>query len=485
MRIICITFISLMVAVSAATPTETSPRQRINLNADWRFLRGDPAGLATNLFYDIRLDKSSAEDEQPGDPEGTPVAADAHPSVQGLKPWILPSGNDFIRNPGNRHERPEGDPGGEQACMRPDYDDSNWERVDLPHDWAIGGPFDVPGKKVSGGMGRLPSPGVGWYRRKLDIPIEDAGKSIVLEVEGAMSYAVVWLNGNLVGGWPYGYASWQVHLTPHVLPGGENQLVIRLDNPPESARWYPGGGLYRDVWLSKTGPVHVPQWGTFVTTPQVSAESAEVHLEVAVENTATAATEVFVTTEVFELREGHRSRRAVAALQPVRLVIPAGERTIAAASTMVHNPKRWGPPPTQTPHRYLAVTTLSDGAKVLDEYETLFGIRAVEFDPDQGVLINGEHIFIRGVNLHHDLGALGAAFNRRAAERQLEILADMGCNAIRTAHNPPCEELLDMCDRMGFMVMDEAFDEWLESWPFGGIKKPQGKAKYGYCDQHV
>ena len=160
--------------------------------------------------------------------------------------------------PRERFVRPEGNLGDGVAYVQPDFDDSSWRRINLPHDWAIEGPFTRAG---GGGMGRLPSAGVGWYRKKLNIPAADAGKSIFLDVDGAMSYSTVWLNGQIVGGWPYGYASWRVDLTPYVKPGGENELVIRLDNPPDSSRWYPGGGIYRNVWLVKTSPVHVGPMG--------------------------------------------------------------------------------------------------------------------------------------------------------------------------------------------------------------------------------
>ena len=181
--------------------------------------------------------------------------------------------------------RPEGNLGDGVAYVQPDFDDSAWQQINLPHDWAIEGPFIRSG---GGGMGRLPSAGVGWYRKKLDIPAGDAGKSIFLDVDGAMSYATVWLNGQLVGGWPYGYQSWQVDLTPYVKPGDANELVIRLDNPPNSSRWYPGGGIYRNVWLEKTGPVHVAHWGTYITTPAVSSSSATVNLKVTVNNDSNA-----------------------------------------------------------------------------------------------------------------------------------------------------------------------------------------------------
>jgi beta-galactosidase len=230
--------------------------------------------------------------------EAVDVAADQ--SV--LKPWILPTGNDFIKDPAARHARPEGNPGGDCPYVQSDFDDSSWQCVNLPHDWAIAGPFNQGRRGVGGGMGRLPSPGIGWYRKRLDIPAADAGKSIFLDVDGAMSYAMVWLNGRLVGGWPYGYASWRVDLTPYIAPGGENQLAIRLDNPPDSSRWYPGGGIYRNVWLVKTQPIHVGQRGTFVTTRDVSEASATIDLQVTIDNDSQADTIVEVITHVFALR---------------------------------------------------------------------------------------------------------------------------------------------------------------------------------------
>ncbi|TWH08924.1 beta-galactosidase [Pseudoxanthomonas taiwanensis J19] len=282
-----------------------------------------------------------------------------------------------------------------------------------------------------------------------------------LDIDGAMSYATVWLNGRLVGGWPYGYNSWRVDLTPYVEFGARNQLAIRLDNPPESARWYPGGGLYRDVRLTTTAPVHVAQWGTTVTTPEVSERSATVHLAVEVDNTTGAPVQVQVETEFFELdAQGRPQGEAVARIPAVGFDIVAGGSTKATSRAQIASPRLWGPPPTQQPNLYLAVTTVRRGGRVVDRVETRFGIRDVQWDPDRGVIVNGEHIVLNGVNQHHDLGALGAAFNRRAAQRQLEILRDMGVNAIRMAHNPPDPQLLELTDRMGFLVIDEVFDSW-------------------------
>jgi beta-galactosidase len=277
-----------------------------------------------------------------------------------------------------------------------------------------------------------------------------------------MSYSTVWLNGQFIGGWPYGYVSWRVDLTPFVKFGGQNELAIRLDNPPDSSRWYPGAGIYRNVWLVKTSPLHVGQWGAFITTPTVSASSATVNLKTTVDNDSKQSATVSVATEFFLLDAGgKKSGKAVAKIAPANLNIPSGHSAGADGSATIANPKLWGPPPTQKPNRYVAVTTLSEDAKVVDNYETPFGIRTVKFDPNAGAFVNGEHIHLNGVCDHHDLGALGAAFNARAAQRQLELLQEMGCNALRTSHNPPAPELLELADKMGFLVMDESFDVWM------------------------
>jgi beta-galactosidase len=309
-------------------------------------------------------------------------------------------------------------------------------------------------------MGRLPSAGVAWYRKKLTIPASDSNKSIFLDIDGAMSYATVWLNSKLVGGWPYGYSSWRVDLTPYVVPGGDNELAIRLDNPPESSRWYPGGGIYRNVWLTKTNAIHVGQWGTFLTTPHVTTSSATVALEVAIDNDSKDDATVSVSTQFFALdADGRKAGLPVSSIAPADVLIAAGKGSLVRGSAIISRPRLWGPPPQQKPNRYVAVTTVSRQGGPIDCYEMRFGIRSLAFKPD-GVYVNGERIYLKGVNNHHDLGALGAALNVRAMERQLDLLREIGCNAVRTCHNPPAPELLELTDRMGFLVMDEIFDCW-------------------------
>jgi beta-galactosidase len=461
-----LSFIFLFAVAVGIAAAANSPREHISINVSWRFTKGDPTNInSQNLLYDVRP-VSRGEDQKVRLAEATEEAAKLSAATNSLlKPWILPTGNRFIKEPAKRFARPDGNPGGEVPYVQASFDDSGWRLVNLPHDWAIEGPFNAG--HVGGGMGRLPSPGVGWYRKTLDIPDSDAGKSIFLDVDGAMSYAVVWLNGHLVGGWPYGYASWRVDLTPYIVPGGTNQLAIRLDNPPDSSRWYPGAGMYRNVWLTKTQPVHVGQWGTFVMTPEVSRERATVNLRVTVDNDSKQSANVSVATEFFVLNtNGAPVGAAVANIASEDLAIAAGGSAVVDGVVGIANPKLWGPPPQQQPNRYVAVTTVSQDGKMVDRYETHFGIRKIECQPD-GLFVNGERIRIQGVNDHHDFGALGVAFNVRAAERQLEILREMGCNAIRMSHNPPAPELLELTDRMGFLVMDEIFDAWLrQKTPF-------------------
>lgn len=455
-------FLCMMLSCSVQRDDVLSPRDRISLNEQWRFFRYEHTDEADGLIYDIRPDIREAEEYMVADAKPT-EAFETGNSVAVLKPWILPTANPFIKDPEKHHIRPEGEaPGKDFPFVQHDFDDSGWERLDLPHDWAIEGPFyegDSP--KVGGGMGRLPVQGVAWYRKKLDISSADRGKSIFLEVEGAMSYAMVWLNGTLVGGWPYGYNSWQLDLTPYIRYGEENQLAIRLDNPNHSSRWYPGAGIYRNVWLIKTHPVHIGQWGTYVTTRGVSASSATVDLEVSIDNDSGSDVTIMVETDIYELDSlGVKRKNNLNRFPASEISLSAGKSGKSKLTAVIRNPRLWGPRPSQTPHLYQAVTTLKQKGRVIDCYETTFGIRYLQFDPQQEIRVNGEPIRLQGVNQHHDLGALGAAFNRRAAERQLELLQEMGCNAIRMAHNPPAPELLDLADQMGFLVVNEIFDCW-------------------------
>jgi len=439
--------------------TETPCRERININKGWKFFKytGEP----DKLIYDERPVISNHNDNIVADTRAT-LSGAVKSSAYTLKNWILPTANDFIKDPSMWHQRPPGNPGSDFPFVQNHFNDTEWEKVNLPHDWAIKGPFySEENAIVGGGMGRLPVQGVAWYRRKIDIPLSDNGKSIYLDIDGAMSYAMIWLNGNLVGGWPYGYNSFRLDLTPFIKPGADNQLAIRLDNPANSSRWYPGGGIYRNVWITKVNPVHVAQWGTCIQTKKKDSTSATVNLSVQIENKAVTDKTIQVVTDIFLLNSKYViTANKVASFSPVILIIKAGEKKTVQNETLIPHPLWWGPAPAQKTKLYIAVTKLYANGKIIDLYKTQFGIRTLEFNPVKGILVNGEAVHIQGVNQHHDLGALGAAFNARAAERQLEILRDMGCNAIRLAHNPPAPELLELTDRMGFLVIDEIYDCW-------------------------
>src|SRR5262245_59328520 len=337
-----------------------SPRERISINDDWRFTKDDPAGIAEDLAY--------------------PRGRGAVPT-KGIAAYILPTGNDFIADPAKRYVRPEANFGGASPYVSPSFNDANWRKLDLPHDFGVDGAFIPPGQAGSdGAMGRLPFFGVAWYRKHLSIPAADAGKQIFLDVDGSMSYSTVWCNAQIVGGWPYGYTSWRVDLTPYVKPGADNVLTIRLDNPPASSRWYPGGGIYRNVWLTKTPPVHIGHWGTHVKPRNVSASSATIDIDVRIDNDSTSSETTSVETRLYALdRDGQRAATAVAAIAPKEIMVAPRSTATTSGTLTLAKPALWGPPPTQQPNLYVAVTTIATGGRVIDSVETHFGIRDLRF----------------------------------------------------------------------------------------------------------
>ena len=338
-----------------------------------------------------------------------------------------------------------------------DFDETGWRKLDVPHDWGIEGPFrdDLPND-----TGKLPWKGIGWYRKHFTVPAADQGQRLFIDFDGAMANAKVWLNGEYVGGWPYGYQAFRLDLTPFVKFGAENILAVRLDTAHWGSRWYPGAGLYRNVWLVKTAPVHVGHWGVSITTPNVSATAATVEISTTIENSSAASAGVSANTEIFALdREGHKAEAPVASQgrKQESPALPAGTNRTDRATLTVSQPNLWS---IETPNLHVAVTTIRQSDKVVDVVETTFGIRSIEFTPRDGFKLNDRRVQLYGTCNHHDLGPLGAALNVRALERQLEILKEMGDNALRTSHNPPAPELLDLADRMGFVVMCESFDCW-------------------------
>ena len=348
-------------------------------------------------------------------------------------------------------------PGAEQAG----FDDSQWRTVRLPHDWAIEGPFDA---HLDPHTGALPVFGTGWYRKSFTLPENAKGRYFRIEFDGAMANSTVWINGQELGGRPYGYIGFSFDLTPYLVFGGQTNVVaVRLTPEDNASRWYPGAGIYRNVWLDVTGPVHVGQWGTYVTTPRVTDGEAAVAVKTEIQNQSAAEAKVTLRTSIVDPAGKAAGRTEAMA------TIAAGATATVPQNVTVAHPQRWD---VEHPARYTLVSEIVVNGRVADRYTTPFGIRTIGFDKEKGFLLNGRVMKLQGVCLHHDLGALGAAVNRRATERQLEIMKAGGVNAIRTSHNPPSPELLEYCDRLGLVVMDEAFDMWRIP------KKPNGYSKY-------
>jgi len=343
----------------------------------------------------------------------------------------------------------------------PGFQDSSWTEVLLPHDWAIEGPFD---STLNPHTGALPIFGAGWYRKAFTLPATAKDRYIGIEFDGAMANSTVWLNGHQLGGRPYGYIGFSFDLTPYLEYGAAtNVIAVRLTPEDHSSRWYPGAGIYRNVWLDVTGPLHVARWGTYVTTPEVSDDKASVSVKTELRNRTDKPAELVLQSEVLDPAGKPVSRNTNA------VTIPAGGSQTQPTVLTVNHPQRWD---IDHPYMYTLVSEVLENQKVVDRYETPFGIRTIAFDKQKGFLLNGRARKIQGVCNHHDLGALGAAVSRRATERQLQIMKSAGVNAIRTSHNPPSPELLEFCDRLGLVVMDESFDMWKIA------KVPNGYSKY-------
>jgi beta-galactosidase len=360
--------------------------------------------------------------------------------------------------------------GAEQAG----FDDTAWRSVDLPHDYSIEGPQNVDPTK-RGAMegpfdrnsparngGAYLNGGIGWYRKTFTLPDSDKGKQVTILFDGAYQNATVTINGHKLGDHPYGFSSFYYDLTPDLKFGNDkNVLAVRLEDDQPGCRWYSGAGIYRHVWLIATAPVHVAQWGTYVTTPKVSDDSADIKVATTVQNDAGQEAVATLTTRILD-----PNGKEVATLDIGDSKIAAGKTQVLEPTITIPHPTLWS---VDSPTLYHAVSEVKIGGNIVDSVTTPFGIRTIEFTKDKGFFLNGKHLNIQGVCDHHDLGCLGASAYRRAIQRQLEILKSFGVNGIRTSHNPPSPELLDLCDQMGFVVMDEAFDEWKKN-----------KTTYGY-----
>lgn len=342
---------------------------------------------------------------------------------------------------------------------RPDFNDAKWRTLNLPHDWSIEGEFkEDAGSKGSGGY--LPTD-IGWYRRHFPLSELRKDQQFRIEFDGVYMNSDVWINGHHLGKHAYGYTSFFYDLTPH-LKKGNNIIAVRVDNSLQlSSRWYTGSGIYRHVWLNITGQVHIAQYGTYITTPKVGSLSATISVRTSVENDLSISKKMVLRSVV---KDG--SGMEVARIETPVSIASEGKQEVEQ-SIKITSPSLWS---IEKPTLYSLNSYLVEGKKEVDNYSSAFGIRTIEYDKDKGFLLNGKHMKMNGVCLHHDAGCLGAAVPDQAWIRRLQVLKEMGCNAIRTSHNPPAPEFLDLCDKMGFLVMDEIFDEWVEK------KAPE----YGY-----
>ncbi len=327
------------------------------------------------------------------------------------------------------------------------FDDQAWQPVRIPHDWAISGPFDP---KADGGTGKLPWRGVGWYRKTFTPAAADAGKRVYLDFDGVMASPEVYINGKKAGGWDYGYLGFRVDATPFILFGKPNTVAVKADTRNHNSRWYPGAGLYRKATLTLCDPVHIAHQATFVTTPEVSAARATVQVASALTNATAQAVVAAVTVTLLD-PDGKTAATKTLSVE----VSPGAGAPLEHLFTLTA-PRMWD---VGSPTLYRVRITVKAGT-LTDSETTRFGIRSFAFPPDDGFHLNGRRVQLNGVNLHADLGPLGMAFNRSAMQRQLEIMKDMGFNALRTSHNCPSPEVLDLCDELGIFVWNEAFDKW-------------------------
>jgi len=339
--------------------------------------------------------------------------------------------------------------GHNENAFQTNFDDSHWQVVSIPHDWAITGPFIPDG---DGNTGKLPWKGEGWYRNTLNIPKEFKGHCVYLVFDGVMSSPEIYINGKLAGNWDYGYNSFYLEITSYLLFNDRNTIAVHVDTRNHDSRWYPGAGIFRKIEMIAVNPIHVSIWGTYITTPIVKQDYADVRVIITVFNkTAKTEDEIEVENIIISPKGKEISRKAM------KGKILSGMSSDFEMTIPVTNPQRWD---INNGILYSVKTIVSIGNEILDTYFTAFGIRTIRFTADHGFYLNDKRVQLKGVNLHHDHGPLGAAFYPRAMERQLEILKAMGCNSIRTSHNTAAPELLDLCDKMGLLVFNEVFDKY-------------------------
>jgi beta-galactosidase len=335
------------------------------------------------------------------------------------------------------------------TAMIPSFNDDDWRQINLPHDWSVEGPFS---KDLGSGNGYAPG-GIGWYRKHFKIDPAHKNKSIAIEFDGVYNNSEVWINGQFVGRRPYGYSSFQYDLTPHIKFGeAENVIAVRVDHTRfADSRWYTGSGIYRHVQLYIRDKLHIAHWGVYITTPEISDESGMVRIETTVQNDDTKMRAFSLKYEIITARGD-----TIGSLTTTGQMASDAQETFTQ-NIKIKNPQRWSP---ETPTLYTLKSHVLDGEAFLDSQTTPFGFRTLRFDPDKGFFLNDKPMKLKGVCLHHDAGCLGAAVPDKVLEYRLKLMKALGANAIRTSHNPPAPELLDICDRIGLLVMDEAFDEF-------------------------
>ncbi|MCX2678655.1 DUF4982 domain-containing protein [Galbibacter sp. EGI 63066] len=334
------------------------------------------------------------------------------------------------------------------------FDDSKWQEVQLPHDWSIEQAVSKENAGqgwMDGSMGYLPG-GTGWYRKSFTVPVTYKDKKVVIQFDGVYHQSDVYVNGKHLGFHPYGYTTFEYDLTSYLNYGGENTIAVRVDHSDSpSSRWYSGSGIYRHVWLKVTNPVHVATWGTYITTPEITEKEAKVNITTTINNGSKNPVEVLVENQISDMRG-----KKIAA-EKSKLRVGESKQEALKQSLKLKEPLLWS---IETPNLYVMETTVKASGKIVDKYKTTFGVREIRFDAKNGFFLNGENIKMKGVNLHPDAGSLGTAVPDQSYLRRLQILKEYGVNAIRCSHNPPTSEFLDMCDSLGFVVIDEAFDKW-------------------------
>ena len=330
------------------------------------------------------------------------------------------------------------------------YNDKSWDEVQLPHDWSIRLDFD---KNISGSAAHLPG-GIGWYRKTFQVPSSYKDKSVSILFDGIFHQSDVYINGHHLGFRPYGFCSIEYDLTPYLDYKGENVIAVRVNRSGKDdiARWYSGSGIYRHVWLQVTNPVHIATYGTYITTPNISDAKADLNIVTTLKNNTEKEQKLSVSHQVL-----NSAGKVVARSESKTIAVNANASMDLEHRFTLPNPQLWSP---ESPEMYTMSTVVKAGSKVVDTYQTPFGVRTIEFCSEKGFLLNGKQVKLKGMCLHEDAGSMGTAVLERSNERRLEILKEYGCNAIRCAHNQPSPEFLDLCDRMGFLVIDEAFDKW-------------------------